>query len=197
MYKNYLQKKWHYFVFKKNTMRKQNILILIIILILIAYNAHTSTAKRKNPSMKLNLHKNVHHKMSNHLSFSKKDTIPSIQMGTLNLSNDFIPLLFVDKNIGIDLFKFSAPFDGNIVLNGFVSAGTNGKMLYSRLIKNGKIISQKTCGIGSPLRNGSFNYQTFVKTGDRLSIQIIVIDTNWQLHCCPDLYNCTYIISRD
>ena len=118
-------------------------------------------------------------------------------MGTLNLSDDFIPLLFVNKNVGVDLFKFIAPFDGNIILSGFVSAGTNSQMLYSRLIKNGKIVNQKTCGIGNPLRNGYFNYQTLVKNQDRLCVQIIVIDTNWQLHCCPDLYNCTYIISRN
>ena len=127
----------------------------------------------------------------------KTDTLVSIKMGTINLSDEFDPLLFVEKNIGINVFKFVVPFDGNILLNGFVSAGTNGKMLYSRLINNGKIVSEKTCGIGNPLFNGAFNYQTFVKAGDKLNIQILVHDFKWQLHCCPDLYNCTYIISRN
>jgi hypothetical protein len=178
-------------------MRKQNILISIIILLLTVHTAHTNTDNRINPIIKLNLQKKGYNKMSNRLNFTKKDTIPSIFMGTLNLAKDFIPLLFVDKNIGVTLFEFSAPYDGNIILIGYVSAGTNSQMLYSRLIKNGEIISQKSCGIGSPLRNGPFNYQTLVKTGDRLSIQIIVIDTNWQLHCCPDLYNCNYIFIRN
>lgn len=124
------------------------------------------------------------------------ETLKELKMGTINLSNEFKPFLNVDKNTGINVFKFTVPFDGNVLLNGFVSAGTNGKMLYSRLIKNGEIISEKTCGIGNPLFNGSFNYQTLVKAGDKLSIQILVHDFKWQLHCCPDLYNCTYIISK-
>lgn len=125
------------------------------------------------------------------------DTLAPIKMGTIPLSEEFNSLLFVDKNTGINVFKFKVPFDGNIVLNGFVSAGTNGKMLYSRLIKNGKIISEKTCGIGNPLYNGSFNYQSLVNVGDKLSIQILVHEYKWQLHCCPDLYSCTYIMTRN
>jgi hypothetical protein len=69
-------------------------------------------------------------------------------------------------------------------------------MLYSRLIKNSKIISEKTCGIGNPLFNGSFNNQTSARAGDQLSIQILVHQSKWQLNCCPDLYNCTYIITK-
>lgn len=127
---------------------------------------------------------------------SISDTITPIKMGTIELSDEFKPFLNVDKNSGVNVFKFEAQYNGNININGFVSAGTYGKMLYTRLVKNGKIISEKTCGIGSPLYNGPFNFQTFVNKGDKLSIQIIVQDNKWQLHCCPDLYNCTYILSK-
>lgn len=126
----------------------------------------------------------------------EKDTIPNILMGTISLSDEFNAFLFVEKNVGINVFKFEVPSKGNIILNGFVSAGTNRKMLYSRLIKNGKIISEKSCGIGNPLFNGQFNYQALVNKGDKLSIQILVQDSKWQLHCCPDLYNCTYILTK-
>lgn len=127
---------------------------------------------------------------------SISDTITPIKMGTIELSDEFKPFLNVDKNSGINIFRFEAPQKGNIIINGFVSAGTYGKMLYTRLIKNGKIISEKTCGIGSPLYNGPFNFQTLVNKGDKLSIEIIVRDHKWQLHCCPDLYNCTFILSK-
>lgn len=123
------------------------------------------------------------------------DTLAPIKMGTIELSDEFKPFLQVEKNYGVNVFKFEAQNKGNVILNGFVSAGTYGKMLYIRLIKNGKIISEKTCGIGSPLYNGPFNFQTLVNKGDKLSIQIIVQDHKWQLHCCPDLYNCTYILT--
>ena len=178
-------------------MKKQIIFILIITLNLTSHNLIADTLNQKIPSVRLNSFKNTTYTSYTNLSLTIRDSIPKIQMGTLNLSNDFIPLLFVERNVGINLFKFTVPFDGNIVLNGFVSAGTNNQMLYSRLIKNDEIISQKTCGIGTPLRNGPFNYQVLVNAGDKLYIQIIVIDTNWQLHCCPDLYSCTYILSRN
>jgi hypothetical protein len=176
---------------------KKQIISILIISILTLYHTQAKIIQPKIQTIKLNLQGNVNNRKNNYLILSKKDTVPSIFMGTLNLSKDFIPLLFVDKNIGVNLFEITAHFNGNIALQGFVSAGTNGQMLFSRLIKNGKIISQKSCGIGSPLRNGPFNYQTLVKTNDRVSIQIIVIDSNWQLHCCPDLYSCTYILTRN
>ena len=125
-----------------------------------------------------------------------KDTISPIKMGTIELSNEFKSFLHVGRNSGVNVFKFEAPHKGNIILSGFVSAGTYGKMLYTRLIKNGQIVSEKTCGIGSPLYNGVFNFQTLVNKGDKLSIEIIVRDHKWQLHCCPDLYSCTYILIK-
>jgi hypothetical protein len=125
-----------------------------------------------------------------------KDTIAPFKLGTIELSDEFKSFLHIGRNSSVNVFKFEAPYKGNIILNGFVSAGTYGKMLYSRLIKNGEIISEKTCGIGSPLYNGPFNFQTFVNKGDKLSIQILVQDHKWQLHCCPDLYSCTYILIK-
>jgi hypothetical protein len=136
------------------------------------------------------------------LFFTKKDskstnndTINSVQIGTIPLSDEFKSLLFLKKNKAINIFKYTVPHDGNILLSGFVAAGTMDNMLYTRLIKNGEIISQKTCGKGSPLFNGYFNYQTLVSAGDELCIAIVVLESDWQLHCCPDLYSCTYIFS--
>lgn len=177
-------------------MKKQLKVILIVILI-FKLNPAQSRFNDRNLLKKLISISHKKEEVTLPIKLLLKDTLPNIKIGTIALSDEFNPFLFVDKNTGINIFKYVVPFEGNILLNGFVSAGTNGKMLYSRLIKNGIIISEKTCGIGNPLYNGSFNYQTFVKAGDKLSVQILVHEFKWQLHCCPDLYNCTYIITRN
>lgn len=182
---------------------------LVLLTLLCGFSFHGKEINKNCLNLKkVKLNKTIYFESFGKTFVTIKDTIPNsvhtikneilkeFKMGSINLSDEFNPFLIVEKNTGINVFKFTVPFDGNVLLNGFVSAGTNGKMLYSRLIKNGEIISEKTCGIGNPLFNGSFNYHTLVKAGDKLSIQILVHDFKWQLHCCPDLYNCTYIISE-
>lgn len=174
-------------------MKKKNKLILLLLAIsILNINANQNNYIR-NDSKKITP---TNYFFDKENIFLPNDTIVPIKMGSIDLSEEFKPFLNVDKNSGVNIFQFEAPYKGNIILNGFVSAGTYGKMLYTKLIKNGKTISEKTCGIGSPLYNGPFNFQTLVNKGDKLSIQIIVQDHNWQLHCCPDLYNCTYIFTK-